>query len=59
MTPPDTKPFTLRLPPDLYDKLRKAAFDQHTSMNALIIAAIRAQQENLIASHVVPCPAVP
>jgi len=45
MTPPDTKPFTLRLPPDLYDKLRKAAFDQHTSMNALIIAAVRAQQD--------------
>jgi predicted HicB family RNase H-like nuclease len=36
---------TIRLPDDLYEKLRKAAFDQHTSMNALIIAAIRDQQE--------------
>lgn len=45
MPPPDTQPFTVRLPPDLYDKLRKAAFDQHTSMNALIIEAVRAQQE--------------
>lgn len=42
---PDTQAITVRLPVDLYDKLRKAAFDQHTSMNALIIAALRAQQE--------------
>ena len=35
---------TIRLPDDLYEKLRKAAFDQHTSMNALIIKAVRAQQ---------------
>jgi predicted HicB family RNase H-like nuclease len=45
MTPPDTQALTVRLPPDLYDKLRKAAFDQHTSMNALIIAALRHQQD--------------
>jgi predicted HicB family RNase H-like nuclease len=45
LTPPDTKPFTLRLPPDLYEQLRKIAFDQHVSMNALIIAAIQAQLE--------------
>jgi hypothetical protein len=43
----DTQAFTLRLPPDLYDKLRKAAFDQHTSMNALIIVAIREQHDEL------------
>ena len=36
---------TIRLPDDLYGKLRKAAFDQHTSMNALIIEAIRQQQD--------------
>lgn len=36
---------TIRLPDDVYDKLRKAAFDQHTSMNALIIAAIRQQHD--------------
>jgi predicted HicB family RNase H-like nuclease len=41
----DTQAFTVRLPPDLYEKLRKAAFDQHTSMAALIIEAIRVQQE--------------
>lgn len=52
MTPPDTQALTVRLPPDLYDKLRKAAFDQHTSMNALIIEAIRVQ-------HDVPSPASP
>jgi predicted HicB family RNase H-like nuclease len=45
MTPPeDSHAFTIRLPTDLYEKLRKAAFDQHTSMNALIIEAIRRQQ---------------
>jgi len=45
MTPAAAKVLTVRLPEDLYEKLRKAAFDQHTSMNALIIEAIRAQQE--------------
>jgi len=45
MTPPDTQALTVRLPEDLYDKLRKAAFEQHTSMNALIIEAVRAQQQ--------------
>lgn len=43
MTPPDTQVLTVRLPEGLYDKLRKAAFDQHTSMNALVIEAIREQ----------------
>ena len=41
---PDDQPaqaLTVRLPPDLYEKLRRAAFDQHTSMNALIIEALR------------------
>jgi predicted HicB family RNase H-like nuclease len=40
----DTIQLTIRLPQDVYDQLRKAAFDQRVSMNALIIAAIRAQQ---------------
>ena len=44
MTPPaDVQSFTIRIPKDLYEKLRKAAFDQHVSMNAIIIEAIRAQ----------------
>jgi len=62
MTPPATQALTVRLPEDLYDKLRKTAFDQHTSMNALIIAAVRHQQDMSCqagSSHVVPCPAVP
>lgn len=41
----DTQAITVRLPLDLYEKLRKTAFDQRTSMAALIIDAIRAQQE--------------
>jgi len=46
MTPPeDTQTITVRLPRDLYEQLRKAAFDQRTSMNALIIEAVRQQQQ--------------
>jgi len=44
MTPPeDTQALTVRLPEDLYEQLRRAAFDQHTSMNAIIIEAVRKQ----------------
>ncbi len=35
----------VRLPADLYEKLRRAAFEQRTSMNALVVEAVRAQQE--------------
>lgn len=45
MTSPDTQAITVRLPVDLYEKLRKAAFDQRTSMSALIIEAIRQQHD--------------
>lgn len=43
MAPDDQPPqaLTIRLPPDLYEKLRRAAFEQHVSMNALIVEAIR------------------
>lgn len=36
---------TIRLPQDIYEKLRQTAFDQHTSMNTLIVEAIRRDQE--------------
>jgi len=47
MTPPggQVQPLTIRLPKDLYEKLRKAAFDQRTTMNALVIDAVRKQQD--------------
>lgn len=45
MTTQDVQAITVRLPVDLYEKLRKAAFDQRTSMAALVIEAIRTQQE--------------
>lgn len=47
MTPPGgaVQPLTIRLPKDLYERLRKAAFDQRTTMNALVIAAVRKQQD--------------
>jgi predicted HicB family RNase H-like nuclease len=43
MTADDQPPqqLTIRLPYDLYEKLRREAFEQHTSMNALIIEAVR------------------
>jgi predicted HicB family RNase H-like nuclease len=42
--PADTATMSIRLPADLYEKLRRAAFEQRTSMNALIVEAIRTQQ---------------
>lgn len=45
MVSSETQAITVRLPTDLYETLRKAAFDQRTSMAALVIAAIRAQQK--------------
>jgi predicted HicB family RNase H-like nuclease len=41
MTPEPLQTLTIRLPEDLYEQLRRAAFDQHVSMNALVIEAIR------------------
>ncbi len=35
----------VRFPRDVYEKLRRAAFEQRTSMNALVVEAVRAQQE--------------
>lgn len=32
----DTQAITIRLPADIYEKLRRDAFDQRTSMNAII-----------------------
>jgi hypothetical protein len=37
--PDDTQALTIRLPAAVYEKLRRDAFDQRTSMNALIIEA--------------------
>lgn len=38
------KPITIRLPEDVYEKLRREAFDKRTSMNALIVEAIRTKE---------------
>lgn len=39
--PPSTKRrVMLTLPPDLYDRLRAAAFLRHTSLNAYVAAAL-------------------
>lgn len=37
----DEQALTVRLPRDLYEKLRRAAFERHVSMNTLIIEAVR------------------
>ena len=39
-----THPITIRFPEDVYEKLRRQAFDERTSMNALVIEAVRAKQ---------------
>jgi hypothetical protein len=36
----DTQAITVRLPKPLYEHVRKMAFEQHTSMNALLAHAI-------------------
>src|SRR5262249_19789285 len=42
MSSEESRSVTVRLPADLYEKLRNAAFTQRTSMNALIAEAVRA-----------------
>lgn len=43
--PEDTVAMTLRLPPGTYERLRKAAFDGRTSMNAIVVRATEAELE--------------
>jgi hypothetical protein len=51
MTPPqkaNTEPsvhaITIRLPEDMYEDLRRQAYEKRTSINALIVEAVRAKQ---------------
>jgi predicted HicB family RNase H-like nuclease len=51
MTPPQetedkasTHAITIRLPEDLYEDLRREAYEQRTSINALIVAGMRARK---------------
>ena len=39
---PETHAITIRLPEDLYEDLRRRAYEQRTSINALIVEAVRA-----------------
>ena len=41
---PETQAITIRLPKDMYKNLRQQAFDQHTSINALIVEAVQAKK---------------
>lgn len=41
----ETVAMTLRLPPDIYERLRQAAFDGRTSMNAIVVRATEAELE--------------
>lgn len=43
MTNPTTA-MTLRLPTDLYERLRTRAFEERTSMTALIVQAVQTQE---------------
>lgn len=40
-----TQAMTVRLPVPLYEWLRRTAFEQHTSMSQLIIAAIKEKRD--------------
>ena len=52
MTPPQepagqhVTAITIRLPEDIYEDLRREAFDKRTSMNALIVDAVRARKRD-------------
>jgi len=39
-----THAITIRLPEDLYEDLRRQAYEQRTSINALIVEAVRVKQ---------------
>jgi hypothetical protein len=44
----DSQPITFRLPAELYEWLRREAFDTRTSMNAILVSALeelRARKE--------------
>lgn len=41
---PEVQAITIRLPKDMYEDLRRQAFDERTSINALIVQAVRAKQ---------------
>lgn len=41
---PEVQAITIRLPKDMYEDLRRQAFDERTSINALIVKAVRTTQ---------------
>ena len=53
----DPQVLTVRLPADLYHKLRRAAFDLQTSMNALVVEAVQAKLSSGAAGHAESRPA--
>lgn len=40
-----THAITIRLPEDLYEALRRQAYEERTSINALIVEAVRAKRD--------------
>jgi len=40
---PEVQAITIRLPKGMYEDLRRQAFDERTSINALIVNAVRAE----------------
>jgi hypothetical protein len=41
---PEVQAITIRLPKDMYEDLRQQAFDERSSINALIVEAVHAKQ---------------
>lgn len=40
----DTQPMTVRFPPDVYEELRREAFDTHGHMNTIVVEAVKEHQ---------------
>lgn len=42
----ETQPITFRLPADLYERLRIAAFERRVSMNQIVITAVEKELQH-------------
>jgi len=43
----ETQAMTIRLPKDLYERVRREAFDQHTSQTAIVAEALTERYERI------------
>lgn len=50
----ETQAMTIRLPKDLYERVRHEAFDQHTSQTAIVARALTERYERIDGSEAGP-----